>query len=327
MDASLIRYLTQHPLNRRMQLRNLPGIARWYLASRLLHGAAVIVPFVNRSKLIAIPGRWGSEANVLCGLHEFADMGFLLHILRPGDLFCDVGANVGTYTILASSAIGARSMAFEPIEATYTDLVANIAVNGISDLAMACRLAIGSKPGQLNLTNAHDTTNHVELNDQVGGLQSVEVDSLDRRLAGEAPVLLKIDVEGWESETLAGGEATLNDHRLKAVILELNGSGHRYGFSDEDTHRLMLSAGFEPFGYAPFERRLFELGGIRRKSGNTLYLRDLEAVRARLEAAPPFHVRHFLHLMALGPRWIGRANRATRVRCGRRLSAEQNAVK
>jgi hypothetical protein len=32
--------------------------------------------------------------NIYCGLHEFADMGFVLHFLRPGDLFVDVGANI-----------------------------------------------------------------------------------------------------------------------------------------------------------------------------------------------------------------------------------------
>jgi hypothetical protein len=41
----------------------------------------------------------------------------------------------------------------------------------------------------------------------------------------ECPVLMKLDVEGYEPAVLAGAAAT-----LKALIIELNGSGHRYGF-------------------------------------------------------------------------------------------------
>ena len=181
MNLSLFRYLTAgHPLNRRTRLWNLPGIARWYLGTRLLGSAPVVMPFANGARLIAVPGRWGSEANVLCGLHEFADMGFLLHLLRPTDLFCDVGANVGSFTVLASAARGARSMAFEPVEATFADLNANVVVNKIEHLVRTSRLAIGREPGELRFTTTQDTTNHVAHGNDTEALQVVHVDSLDR---------------------------------------------------------------------------------------------------------------------------------------------------
>ena len=43
----------------------------------------------------------GVTGNVYCGLHDFAEMSFMLHLLRAGDLFADIGANVGSYTVLA----------------------------------------------------------------------------------------------------------------------------------------------------------------------------------------------------------------------------------
>jgi len=43
------------------------------------------------------------------------DMGFLLHFLRKDDLFLDVGANIGSYTVLAGGAVGAKSISFEPV--------------------------------------------------------------------------------------------------------------------------------------------------------------------------------------------------------------------
>lgn len=293
MDLSLIKYLTKHPLNRRVRLWNLLGMARWYLAARLLDSAPVIVPFVNGSRLIVVPGRWGSEANALCGLHEFNDMGFLLHLLRPTDLFCDVGANVGSFTVLASAVRGARTLAFEPIASTFADLTANIVVNKVEHLVEASRLALGRGPGELRFTTTQDTTNHVALGNDGDKVQAVAVDSLDRQLAGAVPIIIKIDVEGWEQEVLNGARNTLAARSLVAVILELNGSGDRYGFTDEDTHRIMLEVGFRPYQYAPFERRLIDLDTKHNRRGNTLYLRDIDEVRSRLEAAPAFAVRHF----------------------------------
>ena len=48
-----------------------------------------------------------------------ADMACVFHFLRPGDGFLDVGANVGIYTILASGAAQARTLALEPIPAPF----------------------------------------------------------------------------------------------------------------------------------------------------------------------------------------------------------------
>ena len=42
--------------------------------------------WIKGSKLIVRNGMTGATGNIYCGLHEFADMGFVLHLLRPGDL-------------------------------------------------------------------------------------------------------------------------------------------------------------------------------------------------------------------------------------------------
>ena len=55
--------------------------------------------------------RW----NIYRGLFEYEDMLFLLHALRPENIFVDVGANVGAYTILSSKVVNAKSVAFEPM--------------------------------------------------------------------------------------------------------------------------------------------------------------------------------------------------------------------
>jgi len=43
------------------------------------------------------------------------------------------------------------------------------------------------------------------------------------------------------------------------IIIELNGSGKRYGYDENDIYRLLLSHGFRAFTYHPFKRHLIEL--------------------------------------------------------------------
>lgn len=47
------------------------------------------------------------------------DMAFMLHLLRPNNLFVDIGTYIGSYTILASAKIKANTIAIVPITATF----------------------------------------------------------------------------------------------------------------------------------------------------------------------------------------------------------------
>src|SRR5947207_3361417 len=102
-----LRYITRHPLNRKHPARAVGRFVRWQIGSRLIGGKAA-VPFVGPTRLLISRGMHGATGNYYCGLHEFEDMALVLHALRPGDLFFDVGANVGSYTVLAGGAAGAR---------------------------------------------------------------------------------------------------------------------------------------------------------------------------------------------------------------------------
>jgi hypothetical protein len=92
-----LRIILSHPLARRAQAKTLFRIASWQLRSRLQR--EVIVPWIADQKLIAKRGMTGATGNTYVGLHEFTDMMFLLHFLRRGDVFLDIGANVGTITL------------------------------------------------------------------------------------------------------------------------------------------------------------------------------------------------------------------------------------
>jgi hypothetical protein len=72
--------------------------------------------------------------------------------------------------------------------------------------------------------------------------------------------------------------------------MELNSSGDRYGFSEISLHERMLKSAFKPYAYSPFSRALLPLDGANTKTGNTIYIKNVEQVRLRLESASPFSV-------------------------------------
>ena len=284
---SLIRslhFVLGHPLNQGRQLSAFARWLRWQIGSRLQPGA-VLVRFVEDLCLLIQPGMTGGTGNLYCGLHEYEDMALVLHALRKDDLFVDVGANIGSYSMIGAAA-KAAVMAFEPIPATCAWLQRNVAVNGVADRVHVLNQGVGGGVGRLRFTAGLDTVNHVLAEDEFAAdALEVPVVTLDQALAGRSPNLIKIDVEGFETEVLAGAEQTLANPALMAVIMELNGSGARYGFDEDSIHQGMLARGFQTYRYDPAKRALLSLHGKRSDSGNTLYVCDVERLVERVSSA------------------------------------------
>jgi hypothetical protein len=141
----------------------------------------------------------------------------------------------------------------------------------------------------IRFTTDLDTTNHaLAPGEQAETALNVEVLPLDHILAGQSPLFMKIDVEGYETEVLKGAHETLAKSSLKVVLMELNGSGGRYGWDEAFNLKLMRELGFATYSYFPFERKLRALAGGKTKtsSGNTIFIRDEDFVRERLEPSP-----------------------------------------
>jgi len=279
---SLLKFITNHPLNRKNKIRAVSRFAKWQINSRL-NPYPVIYSYTDRTKLIIQRSMTGATGNLYCGLHEFSDMGFLLHFLRKDDLFVDIGANIGSYTILAGGHVGAKVLSIEPLPKTFEHLKRNIAVNQISDNVTAYNLALGNEKGQLSFTTTLDTMNHVATASDTNTI-SVPVETLDTILEKENdPVLLKIDVEGFETDVLNGAESTLKKNSLKAIIIELNGSGLRYGYDETLLHEKLLSGGYHPYQYNPFARELTAINKFG--THNTIYLKDPAFAEERVKKA------------------------------------------
>jgi FkbM family methyltransferase len=285
-----LRYIILHPLNRRRKARALLRFLKWQIGSRLVPGD-VIYDWVNGARFIVRPGETGLTQNIYCGLQEYHEMAYVLHVLRPDDLFIDVGANAGAYTILACAARGAKGICFEPVPSTFERLMGNIQLNDLSEHVKAYNIGLADTKGELTFTSGLNATNHVVGKDEiVRDVVKVEVHPLDAMLAGESPVMIKIDVEGAETLVIKGMPGTLRRKSLHSVIMELNENSRRYGFDHENVIDTMVDHGFRTYRYEPCSRSLQPLTREQIGPGNVLFLRNEDLISERLAGATPFMI-------------------------------------
>jgi len=283
-----VRFLLQHPLGQEHPFATLERYARWQLASRLGFGPSV-VPFVEDAHLIVARGMTGATGNIYVGLHEYDDMAFVLHVLRPGDLFVDIGANIGTYTILAAKVVGAKTISVEPLPATFAHLENNIHYNRVGNLVEAKNVGLAGERGNLCFSADMDTMNHIVDDSYAGPSVPVDVLPLDELLAGREPFAMKIDVEGFERQVLAGGARTLASKALQAIVIEVNEHEQRYDRTGKTALETLRDAGFGSYRYDARERRIVP-SDAHSTYGNYVFIRDAEVVRERVASARQYRV-------------------------------------
>ena len=271
---STLEWIAGHPLSKGRRAQNVARFLAWQMRSRL-SAAPRAFEFANQSKMWATAGMTGATGNMYVGLHEFEEMAFLLHFLRPDDLFADVGANVGSYTVLAAATVGATVIAFEPGEEAFAWLKRNVELNGKTSRVDARCEAVGAKPGIVSFTSGLDTVNRIDPN----GSASVPITTLDAACI-RTPSLIKIDVEGFEADVLRGSSRLLNDPVCQAIIMELN---------DDVATPLLKNFGFTCCSYDPFGRRITQRADA--STGNGIFIRDIKQAQQRLRDAPAFSIR------------------------------------
>lgn len=212
--VSVLGFVWKHPANQGRRIRAVTRAIKFQLSGRLLHQRTV-ARLGERSSLWVDLHRQGASKVVYGNPPDYPEMLVWRQALRPGDLFVDVGANVGSYTIWASD-LGAEVIALEPAEDTFALLLENIDLNNYQ--VNAIKAAAGATCGRVRFTNGLDTVNRVAADGDAEATM-VTIDSVigDRTVAG-----MKIDVEGFEIEVLRGCEHALSEKRIRLIQLEWN---------------------------------------------------------------------------------------------------------
>lgn len=191
----------------------------------------------NRGRLWSLAS-WGSGYGT--GRRAAEQMAFLRRLLRPGDVFWDVGAHHGYVSLMASSAVGrdGEVHAFEPGARNGRMLRRHLAWNRVRN-ATAHALALGSYVGEADFGDG-GTSKTQALG---SGDERVTVRTASSLVQGEhgsleRPDVMKIDVEGAEGEVLEGAADILPDHARIVVAVHSPDA-------DEACQSVLRAYGFE----------------------------------------------------------------------------------
>lgn len=208
------------------------------------------------------------QREIFLGTFEPAEGRMVARILRPGDTFIDVGANVGFFTALAARAVGptGRVIAYEPSPVACAKLRQMVEANRLHQVEVV-EAGLGATAGSETIYWSAAAGNHTPtmLPHPASDHRAVEVRTLDaeaRRLDLASIALIKIDVEGFELRVFQGATGLLARHFIRRVLCEFN----QPWLSLAGTSIAALAAHIEAAG---FHRAAHS--GMRPDSPNRLY--------------------------------------------------------
>ncbi len=160
------------------------------------------------------------------GPFEQNEISYLCHYLKKGDIFMDIGANVGIYTTLIAKKIGPTGTVFalEPEPRAFTLLTQNIKQNNLSQVK-TFRAAAADQPGTATFITPRDNAFTTRAKKGIEGTAiTVNTTSIDTlwNIHDHLPVrAIKIDVEGDELHVLHGARKLIDMCR-PIILIEAN---------------------------------------------------------------------------------------------------------
>ena len=150
----------------------------------------------------------------------------LTGFLEPGDTFIDIGSHIGYYALLALQQVGRHGCVFacEPNPETYRVLLANALANRAANFfPVGCALGETAGTATLFLNDGDEgMSSLVVATDRSTSVTVATLDELHALLGFAQVRMVKIDVEGFEQQVIAGGGAFLRDVRPESLVFEVN---------------------------------------------------------------------------------------------------------
>ncbi|MBM7070040.1 FkbM family methyltransferase [Actibacterium sp. 188UL27-1] len=162
--------------------------------------------------------------------------------------FLDVGANIGIYACyFAAKSPRGRTIAFEPEPKNFRALVTNLSLN--SEMAWALPFGVGAQSGEVHLSvpDSRIGNSGAQISDPISSdseLNTIPVISLDDFLAlypARTPMILKIDIDGRESDVIKGAQKALVSGQIESLLIEF----------DNADQECQVDETFLPLGYVP----------------------------------------------------------------------------
>lgn len=193
-------------------------------------------------ELRCVEGTWFLERKMLDGVTS---------VLRAGDVFLDVGSNLGMFTVFAAKAVGSHGkvLAFEPESIAYRRLEENVRLNGLNNVTLfKVALSDGLAAKRLSLGDPEAVSQSAHLSNADGPSEVVscsDFDSLTSSMLLPIPRVVKVDIEGHEFAALRGMRIALSNPICSFLFCEVHPNALPAEVSVDDVVGLIESFGFD----------------------------------------------------------------------------------
>jgi len=223
---------------------------------------------------------------------ESDELEFTRKYLRDGDIFLDIGCNIGLFSLTAAPVVGdmGKVICFEPSPITFTRLLENISLNGFKNIS-PINIGLSDKDAVLKFNisnNGYDAWNTFAPSVELEKLQesiNIEVSTLDKQmdyLEKETISWVKIDVEGWENLVLKGGERLFKDFDPVVMIEFTESNTFAAGYFVQELYDILIDWGYKWYrlegqGFKPETKR------IHYPYDNLIAIKDMDKAMRRMQ--------------------------------------------
>lgn len=179
---------------------------------------------------------------------------YLFSVLNEGDVFVDIGANVGLFSLIASRIVGdsGKVISFEPSPITFSRLIENIELNDLKNIDTR-NIGLSNVNDELTFyvsENGYDAWNSFapSQDNKLESAIQVSVATLDAELENiekSKIKLIKMDVEGWEKFVLNGGRAFFTKYNPIVMVEFTEENTFNAGYPVHDIYDTMKIFGYE----------------------------------------------------------------------------------
>jgi len=221
----------------------------------LFKGVTQVAGFDKDLKVKLDLDEWIQQQIYFLGYFDPTGIRFIKNQLYEGEIFVDIGANIGAYSLIASRLVGksGKVIAFEPASKSFLRLLKNISLNSITNI-LPERLAVIDRSTQADLyisgSQNLGMSSIYHHDSETGITEKVEAISLDDYVEkkGISRIsLIKIDIEGSEYLALKGMQKVLTGMRPKILVELKEETLKNSGYTEKDVMTLFEKAGYSRF--------------------------------------------------------------------------------
>jgi len=204
---------------------------RIFAPFKLFKGVTQTIKFKNKIFLELQVNDWIQENIFFLDKYEESELKFIKKSINKGDVFIDIGANIGIHSLFASNLVGEKGkvISFEPFSINYNSLIKNISLNNSRNIVLE-KLAISAKESLVNIFyNCKDynfgmASSYLTNYTNSEKVKSTTLDLYLKNKSFDRIDFIKLDIEGGEYPALLGMENILKKYHpiLLVEILDNN---------------------------------------------------------------------------------------------------------